>query len=252
MKIELYRPHSIFAQGNRDHMEDYIFPLHGTASDNDRLFIVCDGMGGHTKGEVASKLACEEFASYFRNNKPEELSEKYFLSAFDHVQDEFDKYISSHTEAKGMGTTIVLVYLAEDAATVVHCGDSRFYHLRKDKILFRTRDHKLVEEMVRQGIISAEAAKNHPKKNVITRAIQGKLVSNPKPEIHFLRDLKPGDYMLLCTDGISDGLSDQQISEILSSDTSDEEKMNLIQAMCEGNSNDNYSAYLIKIKNISS
>lgn len=251
MTIELYPPLSLFAQGKRENMEDYIYPLHNTAQEEDKFFIVCDGMGGHAKGEVASKLASEELAGYLNNNKPETIAETIFINAFEHVQDVFDNYIAEHPETRGMGTTIVTVYLHGKTALVMHCGDSRCYHFRGQEILFRTKDHKLVEEWADQGIISREAVKSHPKKNVLTRAIQGKGVSKPKPDIHFIHNIRIGDYFLLCTDGVNESLNDAQIAEIIGSEISDPDKLNLMQSMCEGNSNDNYSAYLLRIRNIS-
>ncbi|NTV83945.1 MAG: serine/threonine-protein phosphatase [Bacteroidales bacterium] len=250
MKIELHRPLSIFARGRRENMEDYIFPEQGIATSADFFFIVCDGMGGHTKGETASKLACEGFSGYFAAHPVSSPSEPYFLDAFDHVQGLFDAYIDEHQETRGMGTTLVMVYLAPDAAHVIHCGDSRFYHFRDRERLWRTRDHKLVEEWVSQGLISAQEALKHPMSNRITRAIQGYGVLKVKPDIHVIHDLKPGDYFFLCTDGIYESITDEELEDIISASVNDDEKLKIINEVCEGNSKDNYSAFLLNIRSI--
>jgi serine/threonine protein phosphatase PrpC len=250
MTIELSKPLSIFAQGKRDNMEDFIFPEPGTAQVTDTFFIVCDGMGGHNRGETASKLACHGFAGYFSIHPAPGISEQYFQDAFDHVEGLFDAYIEEHKETQGMGTTLVMVYFINEAAVVTHCGDSRFYHFRGQDLLWRTRDHKLVEEWVRQGLISEQEAVKHPKSNMITRAIQGYNTLKVKPDITIIDDINPGDYFLLCSDGIYESITDRQLGEILSSASSDEEKLQIIEELCGGNSRDNYSAYLLNIKDL--
>jgi serine/threonine protein phosphatase PrpC len=248
MKIELYKPLSIFGQGKRDNMEDCIFPAHRTAKETDPFFIVCDGMGGHTMGETASKLACEGFAGYFVNHPTTGISEQYFLDAFNYVQDLFDSY--EHNETRGMGTTLVMLYFSNDFAAVTHCGDSRFYHFSGPGLIWRTEDHKLVNEWVRCGLISAHDALIHAKSNIISRAIQGNNTLKTKPDIHFIYEIKPGDYFLLCTDGLYESITDEQLGEIISAGSNDDEKLQIIQELCEGNSKDNYSAFFLKIKNI--
>jgi len=234
--MELEKPLSIMDPGKRENMEDNIFPPHGTALPTDSLFIVCDGMGGHTKGEVASHLACESFAGYFAEHRDEAISEQFLNEAFDHVQDRFDDYLRKNREARGMGTTAVLTYLTGKSVAVAHCGDSRCYHIRGHQMRWRTKDHKLVEEWVDKGYITPQAALHHPKSNIITRAIQGAMISYTKPDIHFIHDLKSGDYLFLCTDGIYEGLEDGQLLDILDSATNEEDKIKTIFNICYKNS----------------
>jgi protein phosphatase len=250
MKIGITKPLSIFAIGRRENMEDCIFPAHGNANESDSIFIVCDGMGGHTKGETASRLACDGFAGFFANHPVTGISTQYFLDAFEHVQGLFDAYTDNHKETRGMGTTLVMVYFENDRAAVVHCGDSRFYHFRDHGLIWRTRDHKLVEEWVSKGLLSEQEAVKHPMSNRITRAIQGYNVLKAEPDIHFIHDIRPRDFFFLCTDGIYESLSDDQLGEIMAAGSSNEEKMKIIQELCEGNSKDNYSAYLLNISYI--
>lgn len=250
MQIELFTPGTVFCQGRRENMEDYIFPVQGEAKEKDTLFIVCDGMGGHAKGETASKLACETFADYLLPHLSEDITERLLTDAFDHVQNTFDQYISGNPETKGMGTTVVLAILNNKGVAVLHCGDSRLYHFRKSELKWKTTDHTLVNEWLKQGLVTKNEAERHPKSNVITRAIQGKNVHNVHPDLHFISDFLAGDYLFLCTDGIYSGVTDEQLTEILSSNEADEAKLNYIKSLCEGNSRDNYSAYLLKIRDI--
>jgi serine/threonine protein phosphatase PrpC len=250
MKIELFSPLSIFARGKRDNMEDCIFPGYGLAKDSDTFFIVCDGMGGHNRGETASNLACQGFSEYFSDNPYPGNPEHYFRDAFDYVEGLFDLYTDQHKETRGMGTTLVMIYFINDTAVVMHCGDSRCYHFRGNELAWRTRDHKLVEEWVSQGLISAQEAAKHPKSNMITRAIQGFNTLKVEPDINIISDIKPGDYFFLCSDGIYESISDSQLGEILASGSSDTEKIQIIEELCSGNSKDNYSAYMLKIKNL--
>ncbi len=248
MNIEIHNPVSVFCQGKRDNMEDYLFPVSGTAQTSDNLFIVCDGMGGHARGEVASRLACETFAEYIRPCLSGEITVQLLEAAFNHVQNTFDRFISDNPETKGMGTTVVLAILDQNGAAVLHCGDSRLYHIRNGELKWKTTDHTLVNEWLKQGLLSVKEVEDHPKSNVITRAIQGRDVQNVRPDLHFIRDLMEGDYLFLCTDGIYAGVTDRQLAEILNSHEEDEAKLNLVKSLCEGNSRDNYSAYLLKIR----
>ncbi len=159
-------------------------------------------------------------------------------------------FVADNPETKGMGTTVVLAILNQKGVAVLHCGDSRLYHFRNSEIIWKTTDHTLVNEWLKQGLVTKNEAERHPKSNVITRAIQGKHVHNVQPDFHFISDLRTDDYLLLCSDGIYSGVTDDQLTEILASNEADEAKLNHIKSLCEGNSRDNYSAYLIKIGDI--
>ncbi|MDY0103195.1 MAG: protein phosphatase 2C domain-containing protein [Lentimicrobium sp.] len=250
MKIELSQTGSIFSKGRRENMEDFIFPMHECASPKDKLFIVCDGMGGHAKGEIASKLAGETFATFLKPHLTESISEALLSKAFDHVQNVFDDYIDINPESQGMGTTVVLALLFQEGVLVLHCGDSRLYHFREGKIRWKTSDHSLVNEWVKQGLITSEEAQHHPKTNIIVKAIQGKKTQKSRPDLHIIRDILPNDYLLLCTDGIYNGVTESQLTEILATNEDVQAKLLHIKNLCEGNSSDNYSAYLINFQRI--
>jgi protein phosphatase len=246
MEIRLNPPLFLNEKGKRENNEDSIFPMPGKVTAEDRLFIVCDGVGGAAKGEVASRLACDSLSAYFSKHQ-KQADEAAILEAFDFTQNQFDDYLLKQPAAKGMGTTLVMMLVHELGLTVAHCGDSRFCHFRKNRIIWQTLDHNITNELVRQGVITAEEAASRPKTNRITRAIQGHTVQKTKPDIHFISDIEEGDLFFLCSDGILEAVSDADLTDILSSAQTLNEKMEIIHQICEANSRDNFSAYLIEV-----
>jgi protein phosphatase len=251
MRIKIASPFAVNEKGQRENNEDNIFPAMGESSTDSTLFLVCDGVGGNEKGEIASELACKHFEAYFLDQKIETSNEKIILLAFNYVQDCFDDYTKKNPESKGMGTTLTLAHLHNEGITVAHCGDSRIYHFRQGKILFKTLDHNITNELFKQGIITEEEAKESKKTNRISRAMQGNSVQKTKPDVEILTDIQAGDYILTCTDGILEGLTDEELKTILSTEQPELEKqIQDIRTLCEENSRDNYSAYLIYIEEV--
>ena len=149
-----------------------------------------------------------------------------------------------------MGTTMTLLFFAPTGAVLAHCGDSRIYHIRNNQVLFCTVDHTIVNELLRQEIITPEEAASQPKSNHISRAIQGNTVQRTKPDIHIITEITPNDYFLLCSDGVHGAISDTELTDILYSNQSEGEKLEVIHSLCEANSKDNYSVYLLKVKTV--
>ena len=142
MKIELYPPLSIHEIGQRENQEDSIIQW------DNRLFVLCDGMGGHEKGEVASQTVCQSLATWFENNlKPDEpFSDDRLREAIEFAYAELDKYADDNP--RQMGTTLTLLYIGSKGITAAHMGDSRIYHIRPDVgVLYQTRDHSLVFDL---------------------------------------------------------------------------------------------------------
>jgi len=249
MNIVINTPVFFSEKGIREKNEDSVYPDSGVFTGREDLFLVCDGVGGADRGEVASRLACASFSRYFSENEIS-ASENDLRKAFDFVQTEFDNYLLKEPFAKGMGTTLVLLYIHKKGATVAHCGDSRLYHFRKGHIIWKTLDHTPVNDLVRQGIITQEEALKHPKSNRITRAIQGFSIHNSLPDIQIINDLEPGDLFFLCSDGVYECFSDENLLEVMSSEYSLNKKMQIIKKTCESDSGDNFSGYLIEIKSI--
>lgn len=255
MKYEI-SPYSIHELGQRQNQEDSLFPAHGAATSSDRLFILCDGMGGHEHGEVASATVCEAISQTIlsRWTADEPLSDNLLQQAIDAAYDALDA--KDDNAEKKMGTTLTLLCLHADGATVAHIGDSRVYQFRPAtkgrpaRILFRTRDHSLVSDLVRIGEITEEEAKTHPQKNVITRAMQPHQSRRAKADIAHLTDIRPGDYFFLCSDGMLEQTSDDELTTFITkTDLSNKEKVEGLLRLTEENK-DNHTAHLIYINKV--
>ena len=179
------------------------------------LFIVADGMGGHKGGEVASKISVETLCSEFKN-APLNISPSVFLDRA--IQNAHEKIVSESKDSlenKGMGTTIVALILKGNEAHIAHVGDSRFYLFRKKDIWYKTKDHSLVQNLINQGLLKEGDAESHPEKNKITQALG---VGKIEPEITNLQ-LYKNDYLLLCSDGLSGEVKDDEILEMILNDS---------------------------------
>lgn len=250
MNITIGKPCAISEKGGRLNNEDSIYPLPETVESDQRLFLVCDGVGGAEKGEVASALACESFQTYFSTFMEEkEPSESFIQKAIQYTESRFDDYIAFHPEAIGMATTLTMVYFGVSGVTLAHIGDSRIYQFRGREIIHRTEDHSLVNSLVKLGQISPEEISRHPQRNVILRAIQGS--SNPtEADIIVLKDIQLDDFLFMCTDGVLERLSDETLSSIFSSHTTSESIKDRIIETCSGKTRDNFSFYILPIQNV--
>lgn len=176
------------------------------------LVVVCDGMGGARSGNIASKMAVDVFTGEIQRNirsnmKQDRIDEMLVASLLLANKAVFEQSQLSE-EYKGMGTTLVAALIQKDVATVVNVGDSRAYLFNEDGVATITTDHSLVEMMVQRGELSREAAKNHPGKNLITRAVGTE--DTVECDI-FHHELHKGDCVLLCSDGLSNLMSDQEM-----------------------------------------
>jgi protein phosphatase len=182
-----------------------------TQSRKGTLTIVADGMGGHSSGEVASRMAVELISrNYYSDNESD--APRALRKSVEMANAEI--FITSMANRKffGMGTTIIALVLLNDRAFAAHVGDSRLYRLRDRKLELLTVDHSQVMEMVKQGIISLEEARNHDDKNVILRAVGTQPIV--EVEMSDVFAVKPNDQFLLCSDGLCDMLEDEEIRRI--------------------------------------
>lgn len=249
--LTIHQPLGFTFQGKRENNEDAIHPSLGTATLQNRFFIVCDGVGGAQKGELASHIAVTGFADYFTKYPTGTFSDAAIKAAFTYVLEEFDAMLKAQYLLRGMATTLTLVGIGEKDITVAHIGDSRIYQIRSGKIIFKSEDHSKVNYLLRMGLITPQQAQNHPERNVITRAIQGSH-KETDIEINHLTDVKSGDYFFQCTDGVLENVTDEALSQILDSDQANEKKLQLLLNLCEGNTRDNYSGYLLQIADVNS
>lgn len=249
MNITIAKPWAVSEKGGRQNNEDSIFPLPEAANSNQKLFLVCDGVGGEEKGEIASALACESFQTFFETFLQDEPDEKFITKALRYTEARFDEYIKEHPEARGMATTLTMVFVGKAGITLAHVGDSRIYLFREGHILYETEDHSLVNSLVKLGKITKEEALHHPQRNVIVRAVQG--TSNPTDaDVKLLNDIHTGDYLFMCTDGVLERLKSEDLSAIFSTYKSSEEIKDAILISCGGKTRDNFSFYIIPIQNV--
>lgn len=204
------------------------------------LWLVADGMGGHQHGEVASALARDTIIDYVREGKS--LTDAISLS---------NERIIEHSRLRGeslpMGTTVVGISLDKDSCEyeLAWVGDSRIYRFDGRKIEQLSSDHSYVQELVTQGAISAAQAKTHPHRNVVTQALGVTDPDDLKVECH-KNALNAGEYILLCSDGLTEEVSDEQIEAILKRELSAQEAVDhLILAALDNGGSDNITVLLI-------
>ena len=191
-----------------------------------QVYVVADGMGGHSHGEVASRIAVKAIRDFVDQTSDHDTTWPFaydsrlkrhsnrLKAAIRIAHDKVLRAIRQDGSLVGMGTTVVGVLVDDSTAAVAHVGDSRVYRLRKGKLDLLTQDHTWVNEQVVAGYLSEEQARAHPLKNVVTRALGGE--SEVVVDVREI-EVKPGDLYLLCSDGLTGMLSDADIRERLSS-----------------------------------
>lgn len=232
-------------QGKRKNIEDTLFPLPGTARNSDHVFIVCDGVGGEHKGEVASQMVSRHMGRVLSAAKPETVTAAVIQEAASGAVAAMRDYAEQNPDAQNMSTTLALCYFQQNGVWVAWCGDSRVYHLRNGVVLWKTKDHSLVQQLVDAGEITEEEALDHPRKNIILRSLSASSDKAPV-ETHFISDVQEGDYFLLCTDGLLEQIHEEQLFEILNPANGHREKRNRFLDYCEGKTSDNFSMYLLQ------
>ena len=256
MKISLYTPLSINEIGQRDNQEDTIIQWKNS------LFVLCDGMGGHEHGEVASQTVCKSLVTWFdQQDNSNSLSDDQLRDALEYAYQQLDKYADDNP--RQMGTTLTLLYIHAQGVTAVHMGDSRIYHIRpysppesggvrgglKSGLLYQSRDHSLVFDLFQSGEITYEEMDNYAQKNVITRAMTPGEDNRMRPDIIHISDIQPGDYFYICSDGMLEQMSNNELVDLLSSDATDDRKRQQLIAATSMNQ-DNHSAWLIHVKDV--
>lgn len=253
--IKIRKPLSFTEIGRKNNQEDYLYPSH--ADEKTRVFIMCDGMGGHDNGEVASKTAANALGDYLSSCSAIDVST--FETGLTKAYDALDNI--DNNSAKKPGTTMTCLCLNDDNYLVAHIGDSRIYHIRpslfnpetkRGGILYQSSDHSLVNDLLKAGELTEEEARDFPQKNVITRAMQPHLTKRYKADVYMFNDIKGGDYFFLCCDGVLEQLSNEVLCEILAdSNLNDEQRLSEIKNICDGMTRDNYTCWLVPIHKVS-
>jgi protein phosphatase len=230
----------------RDHNEDSIAFTFPENNKQHLIAVVADGMGGHNAGEVASKMACDLLLNYCLKNWKQQAPEKLLHKALINAHQEIVEAGNSNPEQKGMGTTATSVVIKQNVCYIGHIGDSRVYLLRNDTLMQLSTDHTLVNQMFENGEITEKERDHHPMKNVILQAlgttptIQPQIPSNGWA-VH------EGDRLLLCSDGVYDVLSDDDIKDLLMMKQPEFALECLSSVATSRKVSDNFSALLIDI-----
>jgi protein phosphatase len=182
-----------------------------------KLFVLADGMGGVNGGEEASKLATKSVKDYIKKNfiKIERTKiglEELIRNAMNYANNKVYEMGSNTPELKGMGTTLIVVLIYRGRIHIGHIGDSRVYRLRQNVLRQITKDHSYVQELLKQGAITEEEAKNHPQKNALTKVLGCE--RRIKPDI-ITKGFVKGDIILMCSDGLTNMVDDQYVYEII-------------------------------------
>lgn len=228
----------------RNSNQDCVFCEENAIGRFPNLFLVADGMGGHKAGDLASRLCVDEVVKQIRNS-----TARTPVSAFEQAIQAANARIYQCSledfELAGMGTTMVGAMVDGDTAYIVNIGDSRLYRMH-GKLKQITVDHSLVEEMVQSGEIQKEEMRTHPNKNIITRALGTD--DTVRPDCFELK-VEAGDVLLLCSDGLTNMVEDQEIEEILKRHKEDMKLAgeNLVRQANEAGGKDNISVILVRL-----
>lgn len=211
-------------------------------------FIIADGMGGHNSGEVASKMAVDCISKSILEFSEIRIEEKDIPSFIKDIMERANKEILSvskeQEENHGMGTTLITASVWGEKLFIGHIGDSRVYLVRKGEIQRVTTDHSYIEELVKNGTLTREEAENHPQKNIITRALG--CFEEVKIDT-YICDIKEEDYFILCTDGLTNMLSENEIKDIVSNNKDTELACDtLVRRANENGGEDNITVIVIK------
>ena len=252
--IRIRKPLSFTEIGRKDNQEDCLYP--SDADEKTRVFILCDGMGGHDKGEVASMTAANALGGYMSSCPAIDIP--VFETGLAKAYDALDNMDANYM--KKPGTTMTCLCLNDDNYLVAHIGDSRIYHIRpslfnaetrRGGILYQSSDHSLVNDLLKAGELTEEEARDFSQKNVITRAMQPHLVKRYKADAYLFDDIQGGDYFFICCDGVLEQLSNEALCGILAdSSLDDSQKLSAIKAMCYGKTRDNYTCWLVPIEEV--
>ena len=215
-----------------------------TMDDGRVIALVCDGMGGARAGNVASSMAVELFMQRFLEQADDPNDQERMQTAAAHANHAVFQRATTEPDCAGMGTTLVAALVNEGEAVILNEGDSRAYYINQDRISLVTRDHSLVEDLVERGELTREEARNHPNRNLITRALGAEPILLADC---FRQPMAPGDYLLLCSDGLSNLVTDQEmLYEIIHGGSDETCCQRLLEIALHRGAPDNVTAVLVR------
>ncbi|MBR5948923.1 MAG: Stp1/IreP family PP2C-type Ser/Thr phosphatase [Clostridia bacterium] len=226
--------------GRRQSNQDF---FHVPEENEKQLVIVADGMGGHRAGDVASRKAIEAILD-FADASREEPSAQFLTQAISIANRCIFDIAAREGDCMGMGTTVVMAYVETDRIIYANVGDSRLYHFNGETLRQVTRDHSLVEELVRSGVITRRQAEVHPQRNILTRAVgTARFIKSDTGTIRWKR----GDIIMLCSDGLHGSVSLKEMERIISNSSDMLEACDeLTETALDNGSNDNITVVLVK------
>ncbi|MDO8550257.1 MAG: Stp1/IreP family PP2C-type Ser/Thr phosphatase [Ignavibacteria bacterium] len=212
--------------------------------DNGLLTVICDGLGGNNAGEVASQLAVDTVHKHFKDSLRNNYLERIKSSVIEANKTIYEKAIS-HSDLKGMSTTIEVLFIKDDKAYWGHIGDSRIYIFADDKLTQITKDHSFVQRLVDEGVLSEEEAEVHPNRNIITRALGDSIpVEADLNTIELLPQKKV--FFFVCTDGVNGVIDNNELEEIFRLNDINDISHKISNIVEERGAPDNFSFVLIK------
>ncbi|MCL2572877.1 MAG: Stp1/IreP family PP2C-type Ser/Thr phosphatase [Defluviitaleaceae bacterium] len=229
----------------RDHNEDVIYYTTSPIGSLPNLFIVADGMGGHNAGEIASAKSLEYSVNFITGAECYDTKEDILdilKTAIVIANTNVFKLSTTNPAYSGMGTTFSACTIYQDTMIISHVGDSRIYTICPKEITQITKDHSFVQEMIDAGEITKEEARTHSKRNMITKVLGCDLELTPDG---FFHDISDAHYVLLCSDGLTDMLSDEEIKNIV---LQEKDTQSLIDAANLKGGKDNISAIIIDVR----
>lgn len=229
--------------GRRTLNEDRIFPI--SPESTDRLYLVCDGVGGSNKGEIASDLVTKSL--YQSLNSSATITESHIHKAVAKAEEEIKYHIASNPQCEGMATTVSGVHFGESSFTGFWIGDSRIYHLRAGEVLFKSKDHSLMQMLIDNGRLSEEDARVFPMRNVILQAIGDGSKKAIATVVNF-ENIEENDLFLLLSDGVLEGADENILTELFNGSISISDATQILRRKCEEKSKDNYSLMVVEIK----
>jgi len=227
----------------REVNEDYFGTFRGSFGE---LLIVCDGMGGHKGGETASRLAVDSIKNHFGNVNDDYDVPKELQNALAAANNKLVETARRDPTLEGMGSTAVILLFKNDLTYTANLGDSRIYLVRDEEIKQLTTDHSLVQQMIDSDVLTPQEAENHPKKNVITKSLgrEGAV----EPDISEPIELLKNDKFILCTDGLTNYVKDEEIFSIASNNPVQQAAGKLVDLANEKGGNDNITVQIAEVK----
>ena len=254
MIIKINAPVGIYEIGARAKQEDALFPSLGELPQEQQVVVVCDGIGGHDYGEIASSVVSRAVGAWVRDYVSDDSPMTYekALEAVAFAQEQLNAASREHPSDKPMGTTLAMLVIGRNGIVAAHIGDSRIYHVRPSSgtILYRSRDHSLVNDLFLKGVLSRRETELSTKRSILTRAMLPSPQPAQTPDVAMITNVEPGDYFLVCSDGVCGEITDEQLLEVLMRNNSgDQMKLAAIQMLAK-NGSDNRTAVLFQVDSV--